>query len=112
MINRPLVALGQVDDHLGLLEHLHGVGAGRDRLDGVGQVGRLVAGDRTGDGEDDQHEADGDHQAGREQLEVQPAVPRGGHGRQHAGTGAEGGGSLAQRHMMFPSSQLPTAGDP
>ena len=86
-----LVALGEVDDDLGLLEHLHGVGRRGDRLDGVGQVGDLVAGDRAGEGEPDQHEADGDGQAGHQQLAVEPAVPRaiGRRAvtrRQHAGT--------------------------
>ena len=68
------------------------------------------------DGDADEHEADGDRQARREQLQVEPAVPRSfaarSHARQHAGTRSEGDGSLARRRMMFPSSQPPTAGDP
>ena len=59
----------------------------------LGQVGRLVARDRAGQGEPDQHDTDGDGEAGDEQLAVETAVPgaTAGGRREVVGDGARGG---------------------
>ena len=65
-----LVALGEVDEDVGLLQHLLGVGGRRDLLDGVRQLRHLVTGDGAQHAERDQHEADGQRQADHQQLAV------------------------------------------
>ena len=71
-----LVALGKIDHDLRLGEHLHGVGNRRDSLDRVGQVADVVAGDTAENGPPDEHDADGNCQAGHGELGVDPPPTR------------------------------------
>ena len=72
-----LVALGEVDDdRASAASTCTASGTGRDLLDRrSGRCVDLVAGDRAGQREADQHEAEGDDQAGQRAASVEPAVP-------------------------------------
>ena len=69
-----LVALGEVDDHLGLGEHLHRVRHRRDVLDRARVVLLGRSGLGPGQGEHDEHDADGDGQARQQQVAIDPAA--------------------------------------
>ncbi len=73
-LHPPLVALGEVDDHLGLAEHLHRVRHRRDVLDRARVVLLGRSGLGPGQGEHDEHDADGDGQAGQQQVAIDPAA--------------------------------------
>ena len=97
-----LVALGEVDDDLRLGEHLHGVGYRSDALDRVGQLADVVAGDAADDRPADQHQPDGDRQAGHGELDVDVEPPATSNGRRLHAPGRHRSGR--GRHA-FPATQ-------
>ena len=64
----------QIDEDARLRQHLDRIRHRRDLLDLVGQVRRLVAGDRHDEPEPDEDDPDGDAGAGEQQAAVDPAA--------------------------------------
>ena len=75
---------GEVGKNLSLAECLHRLGFGIDALDERWEVGTLVSGDSNEQSPNDQHQADRDHEADRQEAFVESFAGNVAHAHHHA----------------------------